>query len=186
MFIGGLKGLVLTRAAGIIVPVAFCIREYLPLKSAPPCSESPSACVNGAVRRTSRRLGQIYDEAFAPCGLKATQYAVLNRIAKAGTPKMGELAQALVMDLSALGHTLKPLVRDGLVELRVDELDRRTRRVLLTDAGASIHAKARRISTQMAERFDQAFGREAAAQLRQTLDFIASDDFARQLLAKND
>ena len=163
----------------------FCIREYLPLKSAPPCSDSPSACVNGAVRRTSRRLGQIYDEAYAPCGLKATQFAVLNRIAKAGTPKMGELAQALVMDLSALGHTLKPLVRDGLVELQVDELDRRTRRVLLTEHGKRTHAAAKRISNQMAERFDQAFGREAAAQLRQTLDFIASDDFARTLLAKD-
>ncbi|WP_218177968.1 MarR family winged helix-turn-helix transcriptional regulator [Pseudomonas salomonii] len=155
------------------------------MKSAPPCSESPSTCVNGAVRRTSRRLGQIYDEAFAPCGLKATQYALLNRIAKAGTPKMGELAQTLVMDLSALGHTLKPLVRDGLVELRVDELDRRTRRVLLTEHGKRTHVAAKRISTQMAERFDQAFGREAAAQLRQTLDFIASDEFARTLLAKD-
>ncbi|NVZ22385.1 MarR family winged helix-turn-helix transcriptional regulator [Pseudomonas costantinii] len=156
------------------------------MKSAPPCSESPSACVNGAVRRTSRRLAQIYDEAFAPCGLKATQYAVLNQISKAGTPKMGELAQTLVMDLSALGHTLKPLVRDGLVELRVDELDRRTRRVLLTEVGVQTHATARGISVQMAERFDQAFGREAAAQLRQTLDFIASDEFARTLLAKDD
>lgn len=156
------------------------------MKAAKPCSESPSACVNGAVRRTSRRLGQIYDEAYAPCGLKATQYAVLNQISKAGTPKMGELAQILVMDLSALGHTLKPLVRDGLVELRVDELDRRTRRVLLTDVGVQTHAVARQVSLKMAERFDQAFGREAAAQLRQTLDFIASDEFAKVLLAKDD
>ncbi|WP_254865932.1 MarR family winged helix-turn-helix transcriptional regulator [Pseudomonas fluorescens] len=156
------------------------------MKSVPSCTESPSVCVNGAVRRTSRRLGQIYDEAYASCGLKATQFAVLNHISKAGMPKMGELAQTLVMDLSALGHTLKPLVRDGLVELRVDELDRRTRRVLLTDAGVSLHAKARRISLKMSERFDQAFGREAAAQLRQTLDFIASDEFAQALLAKDD
>lgn len=171
---------------GIIARLVFCIREYSPLKAAKPCSENPSACVNGAVRRTSRRLAQIYDEAYAPCGLKATQYAVLNHIAKAGTPKMGELAQTLVMDLSALGHTLKPLVRDGLVELRVDDLDRRTRRVLLTEQGTLTHAAARRISLKMAERFDQAFGREAAAQLRQTLDFIASDEFALALLAKDD
>ncbi|TFY85484.1 MarR family transcriptional regulator [Pseudomonas kairouanensis] len=156
------------------------------MKTAKPCAESPSVCVNGAVRRTSRRLAQIYDEAYAPCGLKATQYAVLNHIAKAGTPTMGELAQSLVMDLSALGHTLKPLVRDGLVQLRVDELDRRTRRVLLTEHGTHTHAQARRIALQMAERFDQAFGQEAAAQLRQTLDFIASDEFAQVLLAKDD
>ncbi|MGY2375584.1 MarR family winged helix-turn-helix transcriptional regulator [Pseudomonas sp. SDO524_S393] len=157
------------------------------MKSAAPCTESPSTCVNGAVRRTSRRLGQIYDEAFASCGLKATQWAVLNHIDRAGgTPRMGELAQSLVMDLSALGHTLKPLVRDGLVALQVDELDRRSRRVLLTEEGLRTHAAAKRISKKMAERFDQAFGQDAARQLRQTLDFIASDDFAQVLLAKDD
>ena len=53
------------------------------------------------------------------------------------------------------------------------------------EQGKRTHLAAKRISTQMAERFDQAFGREAAAQLRQTLDFIASDEFARTLLAKD-
>ncbi|MDY7532081.1 MarR family transcriptional regulator [Pseudomonas sp. Bout1] len=136
------------------------------------------------MRRASRRMAQIYDEAFVPFGLKATQYSLLNHIANGDGPKMRDLAQSLVMDLSALGHTLKPLVRDGLVVLQVDELDRRSRRVLLTEAGLRKYEDARVVSKQMAVRFDEVFGAQAACELRKAMDFIASDEFARALLGK--
>lgn len=155
------------------------------MKCVPSTPNSPSTCSNGAVRRASRRMAQIYDEAFAPFGLKATQYSLMNHIAQADAPKMRDLAQSLVMDLSALGHTLKPLVRDGLVLVQVDELDRRSRRVLLTEAGQRKYEEARVVSKQMAVRFDEAFGVQAACELRKAMDFIASDDFARTLLGKS-
>jgi DNA-binding MarR family transcriptional regulator len=85
--------------------------------------KSPSVCINAAIRRAARRMGQIYDDAFEECGLRATQYSLLVQIDRVGTPTMRVLAEHLVMDLSALGHTLKPLIRDGLVELVVDERD---------------------------------------------------------------
>jgi DNA-binding MarR family transcriptional regulator len=156
------------------------------LKRATSCSDTvvASSCANGSVRRASRRLGQIYDEAFASCGLKATQYSLLSHIARSGQPKMRDLAQALVMDLSALGHTLKPLVRDGLVQLQVDQSDRRSRRVLLTDAGQRKYAEARQISERVSQVFDQTFGAEETVKLRQALDFIASEGFAQSLLAQ--
>lgn len=143
-----------------------------------------SSCANGSVRRASRRLGQIYDEAFTPCGLKATQYSLLSQIARSGEPKMRDLAQALVMDLSALGHTLKPLVRDGLVEVQVDETDRRSRRVLLTQAGRRKYAEARAVSERVSQVFEKAFGAQETVKLRQALDFIASEGFARALLSE--
>jgi DNA-binding MarR family transcriptional regulator len=141
-----------------------------------------SRCANASVRRASRRLGQIYDEAFTTCGLKATQYSLLAQIARSDQPRMRDLAQALVMDLSALGHTLKPLVRDGLVALQVDETDRRSRRVLLTEAGQQKYADARKISERVSDVFDKTFGAEETVKLRQALDFIASEGFARSLL----
>lgn len=144
----------------------------------------PSSCANGSVRRASRRLGQIYDEAFLSCGLKATQYSLLSHIARSDEPKMRDLAQALVMDLSALGHTLKPLVRDGLVELQVDETDRRSRRVLLTDAGKQKYQEARKISERVSQIFDKTFGVEETQKLRQALDHIASESFAQSLLSE--
>ncbi|MDH0747143.1 MarR family winged helix-turn-helix transcriptional regulator [Pseudomonas sp. GD03842] len=141
-----------------------------------------SSCANGSVRRASRRLGQIYDEAFQACGLKATQYSLLSQIARSDEPRMRDLAQALVMDLSALGHTLKPLVRDGLVELQIDEADRRSRRVLLTAAGKRKYQEARKVSERVSQMFDKTFGAEETVKLRQALDFIASEGFADALL----
>ncbi len=156
------------------------------MKHATSCSDpvTASTCANGSVRRASRRLGQIYDEAFTQCGLKATQYSLLAQIARSGEPKMRDLAQALVMDLSALGHTLKPLIRDGLVELQIDGADRRCRRVLLTTAGQLKYAEARKISERVSQVFDKTFGAEETVKLRQALDFIASEGFARSLLSE--
>ncbi|MFY1663396.1 MarR family winged helix-turn-helix transcriptional regulator [Pseudomonas sp. Pseu.R1] len=154
------------------------------MKRATPSSDPvvASSCTNGSVRRASRRLGQIYDEAFVVCGLKATQYSLLSQIARSDEPRMRDLAQALVMDLSALGHTLKPLVRDGLVELQIDETDRRSRRVLLTAAGQQKYQEARKISERVSTIFDKTFGAEETAKLREALDFIASEGFAQSLL----
>ncbi len=140
-----------------------------------------ATCANAAVRRASRRLGQIYDDAFLPCGLKATQYSLLSQIFRSDGPTMRDLAKDLVMDLSALGHTLKPLVRDGFVALTVDERDRRSRRVNLTDAGLRKYEEARKISKRVCDIFDDLYGVEAATRLRESLAFIASEDFAEDV-----
>ena len=143
--------------------------------------KSPSVCINAAIRRAARRMGQIYDDAFEACGLRATQYSLLVQIDRVGTPTMRVLAEHLVMDLSALGHTLKPLIRDGLVELVVDELDRRSRRVHLTKDGRIKLEEARAIWKKVQLSFDDAFGKDGAAQLRSTLDLIASPDFSERM-----
>lgn len=91
---------------------------------------------------------------------------------------MRTLAKELVMDLSALGHTLKPLVRDGFVELTVDEHDRRCRRVHLTEVGLRKYEEARIIWKRIRDIFDDTYGLEEAVRLREALDFIASEQFA--------
>ena len=48
---------------------------------------------------------------------------------------MGEVASLLAMDRTTLTANLKPLERRGLVELAVDSADRRSRRLVLTEAG---------------------------------------------------
>lgn len=135
-------------------------------------------CSSSAVRRAARQLGQLYDDAMGDSGLRSTQFSLLSQIAHSGAPTQKELAEAMVMDLSALGHTLKPLIRDGLVQLVPDDRDRRAKRVRLTEAGV---VRQREMVTrwQVAQaRFDQVFGKERAKELRQTLALIASKDFA--------
>ena len=50
-------------------------------------------------------------------------------------PTLRDLANDIVMDLSALGHTLKPLIRDGYVALVPDKEDGRLKHATLTNAG---------------------------------------------------
>ena len=87
------------------------------------------------------------------------------------------------MDLSALGHTLKPLVRDGLLELVMDEEDRRSRRVHLTKLGRARLKAAQAIWKKVHVSFDSAFGDKDAVRFRATLDFIASPAFSERMAA---
>lgn len=96
---------------------------------------------------------------------------------------MRTLAEAMVMDLSALGHTLKPLVRDGLVTVAVDGQDRRSKRVYLSQAGEEKLKEARKIWQRVQDSFEQAYGGDDALILRKTLDFIASPAFAEKVSA---
>ncbi|HEY0295052.1 MAG TPA: MarR family winged helix-turn-helix transcriptional regulator [Bordetella sp.] len=146
-----------------------------------------SVCNNSALRRAARRMAQWYDEAMAPVGLRGTQYTILLQIDRAGgEPLVGKLAEALVMDLSALGHTLRALQREGLVEVVVDAADRRSRRARLTHSGKARLAKARVQWARAQRRFEAAFGVEDAARLRGVLDFIASPDFDERLRGQAD
>src|SRR5262245_18251704 len=98
-------------------------------------SESP--CIVAAMRAATRRLTQLYDDAMVPTGLRVTQFHVLSELERrsADPPTVGELADILTMERSALGQTLRPLVRDGFVDLGHDKRDGRRRPVRLTRAG---------------------------------------------------
>src|SRR6266481_7295169 len=96
-----------------------------------------STCNAAAIRKASRRITQFYDTTLAPAGLTVTQYTLLTELVSRGRllPTVTELADAMVMDRSGLGHTLVPLERDGLITLAVDSEDARVRNVVLTVQG---------------------------------------------------
>lgn len=135
-------------------------------------------CTNAAIRRASRRLGQLYAEVLAPSSLRNTQYTLLAQIKLLGEPTLRQLADAMVMDLSALGHTLKPLERDGFLSLVPDEADRRAKRTRLTPKGLAKLGEATALWHKAQSRFDAEFGAKKSAALRQALDLISSQDFA--------
>ena len=140
-------------------------------------SGQKSLCNCTALRKATRRVSQLYDSALEPCGLRTTQRAILNHIARAGTPPLGELAEALVMDRGALTHNLKPLERDGLVEISVDPDDRRNRLVALTAAGRAKLAESEPLWKRAQQRFEAGFGATKSASLRKALEYLVSEDF---------
>jgi DNA-binding MarR family transcriptional regulator len=140
----------------------------------------PGRCNGTALRKATRRVSQLYDAALAPCGLRSTQRSILVHIARANNPTMGELADDLVIDRSALAHNLKPLERDGFVVVEVSEADKRSRIIRLTKQGEAKLREAASLWQSAQDRFEKAFGVENAAALRRTLAVIASADFAME------
>ena len=140
-------------------------------------AEMLSYCNNASLRKAARRLGKLYDAVLEPSGLKATQFSLLTQIFDLGSPTMAGLAKSLLMDLSAMRHSLGPLMRDGLVRLRVEPKDRRVKRVILTPAGVAKFEEAMQLWQKAQGRFEKAFGSARAAKLRSELKFLTSEGF---------
>jgi DNA-binding MarR family transcriptional regulator len=155
------------------MPLATLRKNY---KAAPKALHS--ACTCGSLRKASRRISQFYDTALAPTGIKSTQYSILaevERNCRAGGITMNQLADAMVMDRSTLGHNLRPLERDRLLMLRHSVDDRRKRFVELTRKGRTTLLRARRLWRGAEGRFERLFGKRNAADLRAVLLSIASN-----------
>jgi DNA-binding MarR family transcriptional regulator len=131
-----------------------------------------------AIRQAARHVSQFYDQLFAPTGLRATQFAVLNRLRRDGPMTINALAGALVMDRTTLGRNILPLQRDGLIEIVASPADRRRRELCLSAAGADkLDLAVERWKVAQA-RFDTVFGSERAAALRDLLREVVASEFA--------
>jgi DNA-binding MarR family transcriptional regulator len=91
-------------------------------------------CMCASLRRTSRALSQLYEDALRPVGLRATQFTVLQTLSLAGEVTQGELGQILAMDSTTLTRTLTIMGRHGWIAKRRGE-DRREWRMRLSKAG---------------------------------------------------
>ena len=137
----------------------------------------PEICNCAALRQAARRLTRLYDDALAPTGLGVNQFSILARLRLVGSSTIQDLARLLVMDRSTLGHLLRPLERRGFLKLDVSEEDRRSRLVALTEAGKAAVANARPRWAAAQRRFESAFGKEAAVELRTVLKEIATAEY---------
>jgi len=107
--------------------------------------------------------------------LRVTQFHILSELERrsADPPTVGELAEILTIERSALGQTLRPLARDGFIDLGQDEHDGRRRPVMLTKAGKDKVARGRRYWASAHEKFEHFFGGNQLVALRKTLRDIA-------------
>ncbi len=136
-----------------------------------------SRCNCLSLRQATRRVTQLYDQAFAPLELRATQYSLLSRIAELGPIALNPLAEAMTMDRATLGHNVRPLEARGLVRLDIGE-DRRSRQVSITAAGRTLLEEARLLWRRAQKAFETEIGRQESASLRAILHRIAVTEFA--------
>ena len=96
-------------------------------------------CIGLALRRATRRVTRLYDEALAEHKITIGQLGILAMVhAKTGKvhrPSVQELADEFEMNQSAMSRTLKPLIREGMLEDMPCREDRRRRLIGLTTRG---------------------------------------------------
>jgi DNA-binding MarR family transcriptional regulator len=96
-------------------------------------------CFN--LRKATRAITQLFDEAMQPAGLRATQFTILAALSFSGPVPITHLSNRLVMDRTTLTRNLKPLQSSGWVSLVPGE-DRRVKTLSLTGKGEKTLKKA--------------------------------------------
>lgn len=111
--------------------------------------DDQASCALANLRKASRVMTQLYDEALTQTGLRCTQFSLLATVVAAGAPTVSELAEEMVMDRTTLARNLRPLQRQGLLRIEAGQNDQRERIVTLTERGeraveqgASLRARA--------------------------------------------
>jgi DNA-binding MarR family transcriptional regulator len=120
------------------------------------------ACIR--VRRASRSLTDLYDEALWPVGLKITQFSLLRTVARMEPVNISSLADAMALDRSTLGRNLGVLKRRGLVGVS-DGTDLRERTVTLTARATRLLKRAVPLWEEAQERVSAVLGKSGASTL---------------------
>src|SRR5205814_9785218 len=83
-------------------------------------------CMCASIRRASRALTQMYDDALRPLGLHATQFSILQALELAGEVSQNQLSNLLFIDSTTLTRNLRILRKKGWIAVRAGA-DRRER-----------------------------------------------------------
>lgn len=132
-------------------------------------------CTCARLRRATRRITQLYDQALRPTGLTVGQFGLLAQLygmkVKRGTGlTVSALAERLALESSTLTRTLAPLKARGLVADHPDPDDGRARLVSITDKGCQTLAAAVPHWRNAQQEVKQKLGAGASKELRRLLD----------------
>src|SRR5262249_52441202 len=91
-------------------------------------------CTASHLRRASRAISRIHDQALEPAGLSGSQFSLLVALSLFGEAPLQRVAEELGLDRTTLTPNPQPLERDGLVASSPGK-DQRVRLLRLTEAG---------------------------------------------------
>ena len=112
-------------------------------------------------------------EARLPPGFVSAQFSVLNHLVRVGegsTPLA--LAQAFQVPKTSMTHSLAVLEQAGLIEMRANPRDGRSKLVFITDAGRAFRQQAIEALAPDMARVAAAFPPEAVARLLPDLEAL--------------
>jgi DNA-binding MarR family transcriptional regulator len=136
----------------------------------PSIAEQMLACTCRRLRKVTRRVTQIYDQALAPLDLTITQFGLLAYLAAYGEVSIGELAEESMMDPTTLTRTLQPLERRKLIRIATARDDRRRRNVSLSETGRATFRDAVPLWRKAGAQLGETLGTRGRAGLDQSLE----------------
>ena len=99
-------------------------------------------CLGHSIRKADRVISQLYNEYLAPVGIRNTQFSILRALALLGDGNTAvQIRDALVMDQTTISRALKPLIRDGYIEVR-EGANKREKALSLSKSGKTLYEKA--------------------------------------------
>ncbi|NPT46496.1 MarR family transcriptional regulator [Paraburkholderia sp. 1N] len=130
-----------------------------------------------AARQASRYLTAAYDRALSPVGLRITQFSILHKLVRSEPITMGELAGVIAMDRTTLTSNLKPLERDGLIDIVPSKEDRRAKQAIITKTGLATYKRALPLWSDVQSAFEDSYGEFPAVRLRDALREVLESGF---------
>jgi len=116
-------------------------------------------CMAYNLKKATRAVQNLFDNAYKSLGLEGTQYTVLAHIFVAGPITLSKLANMMSVDRTTLGRNLKPLEKKGLIDIKTGD-DRRAKLINLTDSGREVLAQAQPIWKETHEQIKNLLGVE--------------------------
>lgn len=103
------------------------------------------------IMEAARLQRTVFDRRVRKIGFTRTQWMALRRVGDMPGVNQSELAELLEVEKATAGRVIDKLENFGWLERRVDDADRRVKRVYLTELGRRIHSDITPIAEAMVE-----------------------------------
>ena len=127
-------------------------------------------CVCFNLRKASRAVTALYEEAMRSTGLRATQLSMLGAASAFGPVTITQLAEGLVIDRTTLTRNVTLLQKKGLLAVEPGA-DKRERRIAITAHGRRLMSSAYPLWKDVQHRLTKELGMARAERL---LDDLAA------------
>ena len=127
-------------------------------------------CLNLELRKSARLITQFYEARLSEVGLKVGQFSILRAVYLCKQTNNKELQRILVLDQTTLSRNLKPLIRDELLSLAVDDNDHRIKLITLSDKGKSTYQTALPLWQAAQDEISKKLGKEQVKHITELTD----------------
>lgn len=104
-------------------------------------TKQPEICLAHSLRRADRVISQLYNDHLAPLGLRITQFSVLRALHYLSSTTATQIQDVLTMEQATISRALKPLIRDGYVNV-AEGSNKREKFLSLSATGQQLYQQA--------------------------------------------